>query len=79
MNKKKFIIEVCNLIFHTNYNNIDDMPVEQYMFLDSMPYYQLIKPLVQRDKALGGPCSTARGLARKYGVSSQTAFNLSKV
>ena len=76
-NKNKFIPVVCNMLFDTDYSTVEDMPVEQYEFFNNIPYVSLIKPLVQKDKAVKG--MTVRALAMKYGIHAQTAFNLGKV
>jgi hypothetical protein len=76
-NKDKFIHVCCNMVFGTTYNSVEDMPVEQYEFFNNIPYVSLIKPLVQKDKAVRG--MSVRALAMKYGIHAQTAFNLGKV
>ncbi len=76
-NKDKFIPVCCNMVFGTTYNSVEDMPVEQYEFFNNIPYVSLIKPLVQKDKAVRG--MSVRALAMKYGIHAQTAFNLGKV
>lgn len=76
-NKDKFIHVCCNMVFGTTYNSVEDMPVEQYEFFNNIPYVSLIKPFVQKDKAVRG--MSVRALAMKYGIHAQTAFNLGKV
>ena len=65
-NKNKFIPVVCNMLFDTDYSTVEDMPVEQYEFFNNIPYVSLIKPLVQKDKAVKGNDCASVGYEVRY-------------